>query len=93
MRGCSAMHSKLPTTIAPRSDVIRKNGELLDRTFLSLLVGGNIEEAVKFAERVVQADKTDRVARLVLGVNALKRKRTRKRAATFRNRCAARSRI
>jgi tetratricopeptide (TPR) repeat protein len=52
-----------------------KNGELLDRTFLSLLVGGNIEEAVKFAERVVQADKTDRVARLVLGVNALKRKR------------------
>jgi len=52
-----------------------KNGELLDRTFLSLLVGGNIEEAVKFAQRVVQADKSDRVARLVLGVNELKRKR------------------
>ncbi len=52
-----------------------KNGELLDRAFLSLLVGGNIDEAVKFAERVVQADKTDRVARLVLGVNELKRKR------------------
>jgi tetratricopeptide (TPR) repeat protein len=52
-----------------------KNGELLDRTFLSLLVGGNIEEAVKFAQRVAQADKSDRVARLVLGVNELKRKR------------------
>jgi tetratricopeptide (TPR) repeat protein len=51
-----------------------KNGELLDRAFLSLLVGGTIDDAVKFAERVVQADKSDRVARLVLGVNALKRK-------------------
>jgi tetratricopeptide (TPR) repeat protein len=52
-----------------------KNGELLDRTFLSLLVGGNIDDAVKFAERVVQADKGDRVARLVLGVSGIKRKR------------------
>jgi len=52
-----------------------RNGELLDRTFLSLLVGGNIDEAVKFADRVAQADKNDRVARLVLGVNNLKRKR------------------
>jgi len=51
-----------------------KNGELLDRAFLSLLVGGNIDEAVKFAERVAKADSTDRVARLVLGVNDIKRK-------------------
>jgi tetratricopeptide (TPR) repeat protein len=51
-----------------------KNGELLDRAFLSLLVGGNIDEAVKFAERVAKADGSDRVARLVLGVNDLKRK-------------------
>ena len=50
------------------------NGELLDRAFLSFLVDGDVEEAVKFAERVAQADKNDRVARLVLGVNALKRK-------------------
>ncbi len=49
-----------------------KNSELLDRAFLSLLVGGNIDEAVKFAESVVHADKSDRVARLVLGVNAIK---------------------
>ena len=51
-----------------------KNGELLDRTFLSLLVGGDIDEAVKYAERVGAADKNDRVSRLVLGVHALKLK-------------------
>ncbi len=50
------------------------NGELLDRAFLSFLVDGEIDESVKFAERVVQADKNDRVARLVLGVSGLKRK-------------------
>ena len=50
------------------------NGELLDRAFLSFLVDGDVDEAVKFAERVAQADKNDRVARLVLGVNSLKRK-------------------
>ncbi len=51
-----------------------KNGELLDRAFLSLLVDGNIEEAAKYADRVTLADKTDRVSRLVIGVNALKNK-------------------
>ena len=51
-----------------------KNGDLLDRTFLSLVVGGDIEESVKYAERIVQADKNDRVAELVLGVHALKHK-------------------
>ncbi len=51
-----------------------KNGELLDRTFLSLLVDGDIDEAIKYAERIVQANKNDRVAELVLGVSALKHK-------------------
>ena len=51
-----------------------KNGELLDRTFLSLLVGGDIDEAVKYAERVGAADKSDRVSKLVTGVHALKLK-------------------
>jgi tetratricopeptide (TPR) repeat protein len=50
------------------------NSELLDRAFLSFLVNGEIDEAVKFADRVVQADKNDRVARLVIGVHELKRK-------------------
>jgi len=51
-----------------------KNPELLDRTFLSLLVDGDIDEAIKYADRIVQADKTDRVGELVLGVAALKHK-------------------
>ncbi|MBI3703165.1 MAG: hypothetical protein HY244_04755, partial [Rhizobiales bacterium] len=51
-----------------------KNSELLDRAFLSLLVNGDIDDAVKYAERVVQTDKTDRVSRLVIGVQALKHK-------------------
>ena len=50
------------------------NGELLDRAFLSFLVDGDVDEAVKFAERVAQADKNDRVAKLVLGISSLKRK-------------------
>ncbi len=51
-----------------------KNPELLSRVFLSLLIGGDIDEAAKFAERLVAADKSDRVSRLVMGVHALKRK-------------------
>ena len=51
-----------------------KNGDLLDRTFLSLVVGGDIDNAMRYAERIVQADKNDRVAQLVLGVHALKHK-------------------
>ena len=50
------------------------NGELLDRAFLSLLVGGNIDDAVKLGERVARTNKSDRVARLVLGVHAIKLK-------------------
>jgi tetratricopeptide (TPR) repeat protein len=38
------------------------------------VVGGDIDEAVKLGERVAQADKNDRVSRLVLGVNGIKRK-------------------
>ena len=50
------------------------NSELLDRAFLSFLVDGEVDEAVRYAERVTQIDKNDRVARLVLGVGSLKRK-------------------
>jgi len=51
-----------------------KNDELLNRAFLSMVVGGDIDEAVKLAERVAQSDKNDRVSRLVIGVNEIKRK-------------------
>jgi tetratricopeptide (TPR) repeat protein len=51
-----------------------KNTELLDRAFISTLADGDIEEAVKLAERILQNDKANRVARLVVGVRALKQK-------------------
>jgi tetratricopeptide (TPR) repeat protein len=54
-----------------------KNNELRDRAFVSLLVGGNVKEAVRFAERISRSDKNDRVARLVLGVHALMQKHYR----------------
>jgi tetratricopeptide (TPR) repeat protein len=52
-----------------------KNTDLLDRAFLSLVIGGEIKSSVPFAERVLRADKNDRIGRLVLGVHALKEKR------------------
>lgn len=51
-----------------------KNTELLDRAFISTLADGDIEEAVKLAERILLNDKANRVARLVVGVRALKQK-------------------
>jgi tetratricopeptide (TPR) repeat protein len=51
-----------------------RNSDLLSRAFLAVLANGEVEEAVKLAERVVQADKNDRLARLVLGVRAIKQK-------------------
>jgi tetratricopeptide (TPR) repeat protein len=51
-----------------------KNTDLLERAFLSILADGDMEEAVKLAERIVQIDRTHRIARLVIGVRALKQK-------------------
>src|SRR3978361_904055 len=52
-----------------------KNNELLDRAFISSLADGDIEEAVKLADRILTIDKTNRVARLVVGVRDLKLKK------------------
>jgi tetratricopeptide (TPR) repeat protein len=51
-----------------------RNAELLSRAFLSVLTGGDIDQAGKLADRLLQLDRTDRVARLVVGVRALKQK-------------------
>ncbi|MGP0092864.1 MAG: tetratricopeptide repeat protein [Xanthobacteraceae bacterium] len=51
-----------------------RNPELLNRAFVSVLAGGDIDEAVRLAERILQIDKSDRIAHLVLGVRALKQK-------------------
>jgi tetratricopeptide (TPR) repeat protein len=51
-----------------------RNNELLDRTFLSVLLNGDVKEAVRLANQVLKVDKEDRIARLVLGVQAIKEK-------------------
>src|SRR6185437_6564092 len=52
-----------------------KNNELLDRAFISSLADGDIDEAVKLADRILTQDKSNRVARLVVGVRDLKQKK------------------
>nr|WP_085972787.1 tetratricopeptide repeat protein [Bradyrhizobium sp. ORS 278] len=58
---------------ALRSDP--KNNELLDRAFISSVADGDIDEAVKLAERVLSVDKSNRIARLVMGVQDIKQKK------------------
>ena len=50
------------------------NADLLSRAFLSVLTDGDVDQAAKLADKVIQNDHTDRIARLVLGVRALKQK-------------------
>src|SRR5580700_4012988 len=52
-----------------------KNNELLDRAFISSLADGDIDEAIKLADRILSIDKTNRVARLVIGVRDLRQKK------------------
>src|SRR4030088_2023430 len=58
---------------ALRSDP--KNNELLDRAFISSLADGDIDEAVKLADRILTIDKSNRVARLVVGVRDLQQQK------------------
>jgi tetratricopeptide (TPR) repeat protein len=51
-----------------------RNPELLERTFLAVLSDGDIDEAVRLGDRLLQVDKNNRMARLVVGVRALKQK-------------------
>ncbi len=51
-----------------------RNADLLSRTFLSVLSEGDIDEAGRLADRLVVLDRSDRIARLVIGVRALKQK-------------------
>ena len=52
----------------------QRNPELLELTFYSVLASGDINEAVRLAERLVQLDRNNRNAHLVLGVRSLKQK-------------------
>ena len=40
-----------------------------------MLAEGDVEEAVRLADQVARADKNDKIARLVLGVHAIKQKK------------------
>ncbi|HEY1749522.1 MAG TPA: tetratricopeptide repeat protein [Xanthobacteraceae bacterium] len=51
-----------------------RNTDLLSRTFLSVLTDGDIDEAGRLADRLIQIDRSDRIARLIIGVRALKQK-------------------
>ena len=51
-----------------------RNPELIELAFYSALAEGDIEEAVKLADRLLAADKNNRMTRVVLGVRAIKQK-------------------
>ena len=51
-----------------------RNADLLSHAFLSVLTDGDIDEAGRLADRLIQLDRSDRIARLVIGVRALKQK-------------------
>jgi tetratricopeptide (TPR) repeat protein len=51
-----------------------RNPDLLSRTFLSVLTDGDIDQASKLGERLLDVDHTDRISRLVIGVRELKLK-------------------
>jgi tetratricopeptide (TPR) repeat protein len=51
-----------------------KNPDLLQRAFGAALTQGDMEETFRLAERIIQVNKNDRDARLVLGIRAIKNK-------------------
>lgn len=51
-----------------------RSGEILERAFLAVLAEGEIDEAVDYAQRIVRIDPEHSLARLVLGVKAIKGK-------------------
>ena len=50
------------------------NADLLSRAFLSELTDGDIDGAAKLADRLLTIDRSDRIARLVVGIRELKKK-------------------
>ncbi|MFG1417813.1 tetratricopeptide repeat protein [Xanthobacter sp. V0B-10] len=50
-----------------------RNDEVVERTFYATLADGQMDEAMKLAERLVKVDRTHRIARLALAVKAIKK--------------------
>ena len=77
----AARHARVQRDAAAASAYYRaalkadpRNPELLESAFLSVVADGDMEEAIRLAERLVQGDRNHRLARLVLGARALKQK-------------------
>ncbi len=60
-----------------------KNPELLELAFYSVLADGDIDEAARLADRLIQLDRNNRNAHLVLGVKALKSKNYKEARSQF----------
>jgi tetratricopeptide (TPR) repeat protein len=60
-----------------------RNNELLTRAFLAVLSNGDVEEAGRLAEKVLQSDKTERLSKLVMGVRNIKQKQYQSARAQF----------
>ncbi len=50
------------------------NTDLLDRAFITAVASGKVDEGSALAARILSIDKSNRIARLVVGVQALKQK-------------------
>nr|WP_272903749.1 tetratricopeptide repeat protein [Xanthobacter agilis] len=50
-----------------------RNAEVIERAFFATLVDGQMDEAMKLADRLVKVDRTNRIARLALAVKAIKK--------------------
>ena len=50
-----------------------RNDEIVERTFFAMLMDGEIDDAMKLADRMVKADRTHRIARLALAVRSIKK--------------------
>src|SRR6185312_7304430 len=51
-----------------------RNPDLLSHAFLSVVADSDNDQAAKLADKLLQVDRNERIARLVLGVRALKQK-------------------
>jgi tetratricopeptide (TPR) repeat protein len=61
----------------------QKNPEILELAFYSVLADGDVDEAARLAERLIQLDRNNRNAHLVLGVKALKAKNYKEARSQF----------
>ncbi|MFS8037621.1 tetratricopeptide repeat protein [Xanthobacter sp. AM11] len=50
-----------------------RNEEVIERTFFAMLMDGEIDDAMKLADRLVKTDRTHRIARLALATRAIKK--------------------